>query len=679
MRNRMMVLACLIAGVVLSASGLPVSGAEVLFQEDFEGLSLGSNVDEALAGDSVWTKTAPEGWTIDDSGVPGVGDPATDGVTEWAGWSFTNKDWWVEAADDQNRSQFELGQGTVAVVDPDEWDDQSHADGLLNSFLTTPAINIAGIKAGDDMLELCFDSSWRREDTQTGIITVQFDDGDPIQIARWESEGADTGFVKDDATSETVTLTFARPAGARTMTVTFGMIEAGNDWWWAIDNVQISGCPRDRLIVLTEDFEALPLGPNVDEALAGDEVWTKTAPEGWTIDDSGVPGVDDPATDGVTEWAGWSFTNKDWWVETAGDQHRSQFELGVGTVAVVDPDEWDDQSHADGLLNSFLMTPEMDIADIEPGTLELTFDSSWRREDTQTAMITVSYDGADPIVVALWESEGADTGFVKDDAENETVTVSLENPAGVQTAIVAFGMVDAGNDWWWAIDNLEFSGIPRERIPVLSEDFEGLPLGPNVDEGLAGDEVWAKTAPLGWTIDDSGVPGAGDPAIDGVTEWAGWSFTNKDWWVETAGDQHRSQFELGVGTVAVVDPDEWDDQSHADGLLNSHLMTPVLDIAGIEPGTLELTFDSSWRREDTQTAMITVSYDDADPIVVALWESEGADTGFVKDDAENEAVVVSLDNPAGVQTAVVTFSMVDAGNDWWWAIDNVVIAGVPMQ
>ena len=99
---------------------------------------------------------------------------------------------------------------------------------------------------------------------------------------------------------------------------------------------------------------------------------------------------------------------------------------------------------------------------------------------------------------------------------------------------------------------------------LFAEDFEGLVLGPNVDESLAGEEVWTETPPEGWMIDESGIPGIGDPAMDSVTEWAGWAFTYKDWWVQTAGDQDRSQFTLGVGTVAVADPDEWDDQTHAD-------------------------------------------------------------------------------------------------------------------
>jgi hypothetical protein len=229
---------------------LPSVGRVVLFEEDFEGLALGPNVDEAVAGDEVWTKTPPPDWTIDDTGVPGAGDPANDGVTEWAGWSFADKNWWVETAEDQERSQFVLANGTVALVDPDEWDDQNHASGLLNSFLSTPEIDVSATEAGVGTIQLKFDSSWRREDTQTANVTVQFDDGDPIEVLRYESEGADTGFVKDDAVSEAVTVNIDRPAAAKKMIITFGMTEAGNDWWWAIDNIQVSGIPRARVVAL---------------------------------------------------------------------------------------------------------------------------------------------------------------------------------------------------------------------------------------------------------------------------------------------------------------------------------------------------------------------------------------------------------------------------------------------
>ncbi|MHC4145403.1 MAG: LamG domain-containing protein, partial [Planctomycetota bacterium] len=330
----------------------------------------------------------------------------------------------------------------------------------------------------------------------------------------------------------------------------------------------------------------------------------------------------------------------------------------------------------------------IDIFGLEAGTLKLKFDSSWRPEFDdnyrQTASITASFDGAGPVSVLLWESDSGSENF-HPYATNETVVVDLDVPEGASSVVLEFGLFDAGNDWWWAIDNVEVTGIPREKIVVLSEDFEGLALGPNVDEALAGDAVWTDTPPEGWAVDESGIPGIGDPATDGVTEWAGWAFADKAWWTETAGDQNRSQFDLGSGTVAIADPDEWDDAAHDDsaaaGWYKTFLTTPELDISGLEAGSLRLNFDSSWRPEfDSnyrQTANITASFDGGDPVEVLLWESDSGSANF-KPDSTNETVVVDLQNPAGAKSVVLTFGLFDAGNDWWWAIDNVEVSGLPL-
>src|SRR5690348_565762 len=82
--------ACLItAGIGLVAS--VESNAQRMFFEDFESVPLGKNVEEARAGTKVWGKTPPAGWVADDSKMPGFGVSTTDGVVEWAGWSFANK------------------------------------------------------------------------------------------------------------------------------------------------------------------------------------------------------------------------------------------------------------------------------------------------------------------------------------------------------------------------------------------------------------------------------------------------------------------------------------------------------------------------------------------------------------------------------------------------------------
>ena len=247
-----------------------------------------------------------------------------------------------------------------------------------------------------------------------------------------------------------------------------------NGWVWNVwADLELRPVEGQPNILLTEDFEGLSLGPNVDEALAGDRVWTDIPPDGWVIDESGVPGIGDPSTDGVTEWAGWAFANKEWWIEAAEDQNRSQFELGRGTVAVADPDEWDDADHpgpiSEDPYDTWLSTPAIDISGCDAGTVQLKFDSSWRPEfDSdyhQTANITASFDGSDPIEVLRWESDPGSPNF-KPDATNETVTVDVANPEGATSMVLTFGLFDAGNDWWWAIDNIEvLSGIPKP-LPI---------------------------------------------------------------------------------------------------------------------------------------------------------------------------------------------------------------------
>jgi hypothetical protein len=223
---------------------------------------------------------------------------------------------------------------------------------------------------------------------------------------------------------------------------------------------------QNTFVLLSEDFEGLPLGPNVDEAVAGDTVWTDIPPAGWINDASGVPGIEDPATDGVTEWAGWGFANKDWWATTAEDQRRTEFTLGQGTVAIADPDEWDDAGHpgpiADNPYDVWLSTAPIDLSSARPGTVKLQFDSSWRPEydDSyhQTANITVSFDGAEPIEVLLWESNSTSPNYKDDNSTNETIVLDIPNPAGATSMVVTFGLFDAGNDWWWAIDNIVVTG-----------------------------------------------------------------------------------------------------------------------------------------------------------------------------------------------------------------------------
>ena len=243
--------------------------AAVLFYEDFDGLTLGPNVNEGMPTvyPNVWTTNPPAGWTVDRTTMPGYGDDAADGMTEWVGWSFASKDFWSVVTDDQGRQQFTNSRKVVAVADPDEWDDQNHAVGYFNSSMKTPPIPIGGLSANTIFLK--FDSSWDYEafddcggtkwpdcpatNNQTAIITVSYNGGAEVQVLKWDSDGGANGTYNpspavsptfhDTAYNENVTLLLNNPANATNVVIKFALLNAGNDWWWAIDNIQVSAGP----------------------------------------------------------------------------------------------------------------------------------------------------------------------------------------------------------------------------------------------------------------------------------------------------------------------------------------------------------------------------------------------------------------------------------------------------
>jgi hypothetical protein len=273
--------------------------------------------------------------------------------------------------------------------------------------------------------------------------------------------------------------------GETSPTLDFGAIEGADTGYYSVD-VSITGTtpltltsrevkvtvyvPQANTLLFAEDFNSLPLGPNVDEATAGTNVWTKTAPSGWTIDDSGVPGAG-TANDGVTEWAGWAFADNDWWA-SVDDQERSAFAKSTGAAMIADPDEWDDQAHAPGQFNTFISTPDIALDDAAENSVVLTFDSSWRYEAPQGATVEVSFDAGATWSQLLNFSSDTNSGDFKPDNTNETISIPVFNQAGSTTARFRFGLITAGNNWWWAVDNVKLSGTtPLDGFETWASGF----------------------------------------------------------------------------------------------------------------------------------------------------------------------------------------------------------------
>ncbi len=759
----------------------------VVFSENFDSLPLGDVIDEQQVDEPfVWTDTPPEGWVVDDSGVPGFdsedadgdGRPDLDGVTEWAGWSFAEPRWWALAAGDQQRTSFTRACGAVMIADPDEWDDAAHTpfgenDGY-DAFITTPDISLDGVTTGS--LKMRFDSSWRPEadndvpggNNQTAVIRVSYDDGDMVELLRWESAGDSPNF-KGDATNEVVIVQLNNPEGAQNAKIEFGLVDAGNDWWWAVDNLLVySGLEPPAILtpplsqqVFSNSPAELSVGVDTENTL-GDVTyqWYKRVEGGervaidgatsdtlslesaqvedtgfYSVDVSNQPGTvtscearlivgpliltlqpadllvsaGDEACFFVDGEGQQPFTYQ--WYKGEGDA-RTPIDVETNPTAalfefVIFSATFDDEGfYSVDVSNEFgTVASRAVFLDIEPIIFSPPGDGEPQPTTTTLGGIAefiAAVDGEEPVIYEWSFRPLAGTEYTV--IEGQT-SFRLEI-ADAQLSDVGFYRVKATNEFGdiTSRDAKLTVQPPAGTSVIFAENFDSLLLGASIDEGIAADDVWTDTPPSGWTVDDSGVPGFdsedadgdGIPDLDGVTEWAGWAFADREWWSSTAGDQQRSSFSKGMNVVAVADPDEWDDDNHTpfaqgDGY-DALMSTPPISLEDVAAGSAVLAFDSSWRPEadndvpggNNQTGVIRVSFDGGDPIEVLRWESDSSSPNF-KPDQEfiDESLTVALLNPDGAQNVVITFGLLDAGNDWWWALDNLEVtanvqgAGIP--
>ncbi|WP_295047743.1 hypothetical protein [uncultured Paracoccus sp.] len=279
----------------------------------------------------------------------------------------------LEVRDDQGHVSRD--DRTVIVEGPRSLLTETFDDGIAQDW-TTPAALRAPFTIGSDTgfgkpsvsggetlaLNLSFDSSFRPYDKMVGDVMVSYDGGATWSVLKSFTTANSGGNSSLAHVNERVSIDFFAPDSAESVMVGFRASQADNDWWWAIDDVELSiETPEGRKTLLSESFDGLAgkLQPAVDEAIpAGTPGWTHEAPEGWARENA----AEMPA--GTTEWSGWSFATPQFWT-SADQQQRDHFTLGDGVIAIADPDEWDDfNGGAAGQADSFdsrLKTPAIDL------------------------------------------------------------------------------------------------------------------------------------------------------------------------------------------------------------------------------------------------------------------------------------------------------------------------------
>ncbi|MGW5355811.1 phosphocholine-specific phospholipase C [Streptomyces sp. NPDC004031] len=216
-------------GEVTARTAVSVTGH--LLGEDFE--SVAGSLQES-GGVLGWTATAPAGWKVVNAAAMPQGTPRLQG------WTFHTKRLWQTGG--QDRANFSRALGVVAVADPDDWDDTGSpsAKGRFDSSLVSPAV---ALPAGATRLYVSFDSHYRQEAPQEAELTAAFDDGTTVRLLHYAAAATGTDNLGQDAENTYVARDTAIPSAARSVTLTWRVFNAGNNWYWALDHLRADTSP----------------------------------------------------------------------------------------------------------------------------------------------------------------------------------------------------------------------------------------------------------------------------------------------------------------------------------------------------------------------------------------------------------------------------------------------------
>ena len=653
----------------------------VLHKQSFDFLKLNPFTTEPNGDGTDFTKVAPLGYEVDNTLMPAS-------VSDFHGWVFMGKNSWIATEGDQSRSRFTFGSGTIAVADSDAWDDTPHAAGRMNTFLETPAIDLSGITPGSAVLE--FDSSYYPELPQFGTVEVSYNDGATWNPLLFFGDANNTNEARNDRIVVSSASTVGQFIGGATvdaplqspasglMKFRFAYLEGENNWWWAVDNLMIRGEKAGIPFAGIDD----PTTWNIRTA----EAPTLTV----TIDRASMNENGGTATGTVTRNLG---TTGDL-VVTLSSSDTSEASVPA-TVTILDGQASAsfeitgvDDTNPDGPQTAIISASAVDYFNV-PASIIVEDD------DFPKIIAITPTDGATDaavstnIVVQFDQGirKGNGTIYILDSATGKAA-ISL-NVNAPEVTIVGDTMtinpsinLERLKDYSIRIDRgavLSTLQTPAAATTLLTQDFELLPLKPAVLEinGVnANGQDFTATPPEGWNVDNSLMAKGGAP------EWTGWTFADKSFW-QTQGGQSRANFTRGTGTIAIADTDEWQDYARENDNFNSGLSTVAIDLDSVEPNTVVLEFDSSFRPESgasfvphvptNMQGFLDVSYDNGTTWANLLTLDSSNTLGSAAAANVNERRIVNVPNP---DTGAMKFRFINTGtNDWWWAIDNIVVTG----
>ena len=444
---------------------------QLIYLEDFESVTLKPVVrvrNTIVDASAAWTDELPTGYTrsnTDNTVDPVVVTPvSTPPAPEYYGWNIWNIDSWI-SEQGQSRTDFTKGgagkKGRVFVADGDGYDDFVGIEpDLMRTAFTTRPISLRGVLENSARLE--FDSSFRPENgSDQAIASVSFDNGatwtqlldykvDNVATVEYPNGRYPTG--DRSRTNEHLVFNLNNPADAQSMQVRF-FYKAGNDWWWAIDNVQVTGHKTDRTtmsaVKLSDPVNGIISSFNADGSFTyvptanftGVDTFTYKAND--TVFDSAVTTV---SINVLATNPNAPVANADFYstlknvplnvIDNAGvlanDTDANADPLTVALIQNV--------THGTLTLNSdggFLYTPNLDFI----GTDTFTYKANDTKADSAAKTVTIKVRGNDPIIV----SDGAGALASINVAEGITAVTTVQATDLDVGQIISYS-ISGGND-----------------------------------------------------------------------------------------------------------------------------------------------------------------------------------------------------------------------------------------
>jgi hypothetical protein len=175
---------------------------------------------------------------------------------------------------------------------------------------------------------------------------------------------------------------------------------------------------------------------------------------------------------------------------------------------------------------------------------------------------------------------------------------------------------------------------------------------------LTGDVVTA-VPPQDWLVDNSNF------VLGGCESFRGWRFWDYDAWATDIGGGDRSDF-FGYGTIAVFDSDQASKCPFTEAV-HTILRTPEIQLSQrLVPNSLVLWFQSQFLPLDWMTIEVIAYLDGANTTLLSTMAPDPEHAG---------RVFFMINNTAGAKTLSVEFIARNATDDWYWAIDNVLLTG----